>query len=138
MSATNNCGKADVSTALDVARSIGSDPDMVANPVLSACQLDHAAARPSALPLGPGKGGNASEPLLLRAAPDLPLRHQLIALAHGANSDVVDLRSIAGRRCVDRRSAPRTESLLALVAALSGLHIDGGLARQNAKAMVRR
>src|SRR5882672_11023257 len=92
----------------------------------------------SALFLDLGKRGNIPQPLLLRAAPDLPLRYQLIALAHGADADVVDLRPIAGRCCIDWRSAARTESLYALAAALPGLHINGGLARQNTKAMVRR
>src|SRR5215467_10051487 len=92
----------------------------------------------SALLLGPGQSGNAPEPLLLRSAPDLPLRHQLIALAHGTDADVVNLRPVAGSGRIDRRSTARAESLHALVAALAGLHIDGGLARQNAEAMVRR
>src|SRR5262245_13577035 len=101
MSATNSCGKADVRTALDVSRSAFSC--ILDTPVMTARQIAnpfYCATIPSpqqvrilisALLLGPGKRSNVPEPLLLRAAPDLPLRHELIALAHGADADVVDL-----------------------------------------------
>src|SRR5262245_36881487 len=92
----------------------------------------------SALLLRFGKRWNPSEPLLLRAAPDLMLRHKLIALAHGADANVVGLRPVAGSGRIDWRSATRTERLHALIAALAGLHIDRGLARQDAKVTIRR
>src|SRR5262245_28456397 len=68
------------------------------------------------------------DPWLLRAPPDLPLRHELVALVDGADADEQQARAVGRRRRVDRRAAPRTERLLALVAAVAGLNVDRRLA----------
>src|SRR5271167_3533079 len=76
--------------------------------------------------------GNAAEfsnPRPRRAKPDLPPRHQLIALFQNPDAHHVrDLRTIAGPGRIDRRSAPWAKRLGARIAACrGGLQVDRGL-----------
>ena len=70
-------------------------------------------------------------------APDLPLRHELIALADDADADAQRRSRIAEGGRIDRRTAFRAEGLHALVSAFGGLDVDRRLAGEQAE-LVRR
>src|SRR3954462_3859827 len=70
-----------------------------------------------------------SKPWLRRAAPDLRLGRKLVALAHGAEADVVVLGSIAESGRVNRRTTAGTERLHAFGATIADLDVDGRFAR---------
>src|SRR5262249_53248758 len=72
------------------------------------------------------------------ARPDLPPRHQLIALADAADAKVVELRTVADGGRVDRGAAARAEALRAFVSALRRLHVDRGLATGELEGAIER
>src|SRR5215203_227017 len=84
---------------------------------------------PLLLLLHGARGGEIMHPALLRARPELNLRHELVALSDRSGADHVDLRAGLRRGREDGRAAFRAKRLLALVSALPGLDIDRGLAR---------
>src|SRR5262249_56985420 len=95
-------------------------------------------SRCAGVPLGSGDRVKRSEPRLLRATPDLSFRYELIALAHAADADVVDLRAVAGGGGVDRGAATRAKALRALGAALRRLHVDRRLTGGQAETVLQR
>src|SRR5258708_7187293 len=86
--------------------------------------------------LDPANSAEAAEPALLRAAPDLNLGNELIALARGADADVVGLRPVSRRRCIDRRAAARAKCLRAFRSALCRLYVDRRLDAENLEGAV--
>src|SRR6202043_2004021 len=86
--------------------------------------------KPSDLLLKLADAVEAGDPVSRRAPPDLPLRHQLIALfQHSDTHDVHRLLSLAGRGRIKRCAAGRAERLRARISALGrGLDVDRRLA----------
>src|SRR5260370_40577879 len=66
----------------------------------------------------------------------MKLENELIALVRGADVDVVGLRPVSRRRCIDRRAAARAKCLRAFRSALCRLYVDRRLAAENLEGAV--